>query len=70
MHVHFHDHYTDTREEKDGYQINTGCFSDETNGSLEERGKGDLEEIAKTKSNQCDGTHISILFMLIFNFLH
>ncbi|XWS24944.1 hypothetical protein CRYUN_Cryun27aG0028200 [Craigia yunnanensis] len=52
-----------TMEEKDGCQINTGGFSDVTDGSLVKRSKGDLEEIAEAKSDDCEGSVNTATFM-------
>ncbi|XP_022772481.1 uncharacterized protein LOC111315162 [Durio zibethinus] len=45
-----------TREERDGCQIASGGFSGVTDGSLVERSKGELEEIAEAKSDGYEGS--------------
>ncbi|XP_017981271.1 PREDICTED: uncharacterized protein LOC18592650 isoform X1 [Theobroma cacao] len=51
------------RRERDGRQINTGGFSDVIDGSLVEKIKGDPDEIAETKSDDCEGSVKTATFM-------
>lgn len=58
-----HDHDIVARRERDGRQINTGGFSDVIDGSLVEKIKGDPDEIAETKSDDCEGSVKTATFM-------
>ncbi|XP_021283904.1 uncharacterized protein LOC110416280 isoform X2 [Herrania umbratica] len=51
------------RRERNGCQLNTGGFSDVIDGSLVEKIKGDPDEIAESKSDDCEGSVKTATFM-------
>ncbi|XVF37209.1 hypothetical protein REPUB_Repub19eG0127000 [Reevesia pubescens] len=55
--------YKVTREERDVWQVNAGGFSDTSDASLVERSKGDIEEMAEAKSDDCEGSVKTATFM-------